>query len=251
MGFTRSNGKFSIVIPIIILLFLFSYLYPDIIAQSNTTFSSKDQFLVPNNNGAINFVTNGSYSNATFESNIWTFENLNINGSTSLQNFSVSAENSNVTIVSYFSSNNATTTLRLRYLVEGNGKQIFNFGLQSHVNGVDWSVIKTVNRRNIFLTPGKDYTISSNGTIVVNGATGNFSIAHYNFSNNSNLLHSNLPFYLQHSVAITTSAVVAIVIVLSTVIAVRNRKYSAVKNLDNGALPKNGKLSTLKDKEKT
>ena len=134
--------------------------------------------------------------------------------------------------------------------MEGNGKQIFNFGLPSHVNGVDWTIVKTVNRKNIFLTPGTDYTISSNGTIVVNAATGNFSIAHYNFYNN-NLLHSNLPFYEQHSVAIATLSVVAIVIVLFTVITVRNRQNFVNKKLSNGALQKNGKLSSLKNKEKT
>jgi hypothetical protein len=194
------------------------------------------------------FAQNGSYSKATLENNGWTFENLNINGSMPLQNFSVSAQNSNVTIFSYFSSNNATTTLRLRYSVEGEGKQIFNFGQQTHVNGVDWTIVKTLNRKNTFLTPGTDYTISSNGTFIVNGGTGNFSIAHYNFYNN-NLLHSNLPFYLQHSVAIVTSAVIAIFVVLSTVIAVRNRKCLAGEKLGNDVLTKNSKPS-LKDKEK-
>ena len=250
MGLTRISGKFSIVIPIILVLFISAYFYPVTQAQSNTTFSAKDQFLIPNSNGSINFATNGSYSSATFDGVSWAFKNLNINGSFPLQNFLVSAQNSNVTIFSFFSSNNATTTLRLRYSVEGNGKQIFNFGLPSHVNGVDWTIVKTVNRKNIFLTPGTDYTISSNGTIVVNAATGNFSIAHYNFYNN-NLLHSNLPFYEQHSVAIATLSVVAIVIVLFTVITVRNRQNFVNKKLSNGALQKNGNLSSLKNKEKT
>ncbi len=137
----------------------------------------------------------------------------------------------------------------MRYAVEGNGKQIFNFGLQGHVNGVDWTVVKTVDRKVTFLTPGPDYTLSSNGTIVVNGATGNFSIAHYNFSN-INLHNSNLPFYEQHSVAIATSAAVASFVALATIIAVRNRKYLVVKKLGNGARTNNGGLSSLKDMEK-
>jgi hypothetical protein len=138
----------------------------------------------------------------------------------------------------------------LRYAVEGNGKQIFNFGQQGPINGVDWTVVKTVNRKNIFLTPGTDYTISSNGTIVVNGATGNFSIAHYNFYNN-NLLHSNLPFYLQHSVAIATSVATAVVIVLAAGIVARNRKSLAEEKLGNSSLQKNNDFSMIVDKEKT
>jgi hypothetical protein len=237
LGLTRISGKLSIVIPIILILFISSYIYPNTQAQSNTSFSPDDQFLIPSYNGSINFARNGSYSNATFESESWTFENLNINGSVPLQNFLVSAQNSNVTIFSYFSSNTTITTLRLRYAVEGNGKQIFNFGQQGHVNEVDWTIVKTVDRKNIFLTPGTDYTISPNGTIVVNGATGNFSIAHYNFYYN-NLLNSNLPFYEQHSVAIATSTATAIIIVLAIVMAVRNRKYLAEKNLETALLQK-------------
>jgi FlaG/FlaF family flagellin (archaellin) len=217
-------------------------------AQSNASFSPVDQFLIPSSNGVVNFAVNGSYSNATLENGLWAFKNLNINGSSPLKIFLVSAQNSNVTVFSFFSSNSTATLLRLRYAVQGNGKQTFNFG-QGHINAVDWTIVKTVNRTNIFLTPGKDYTMSSNGTIVVNGATGNFSIVHYNFIND-NLFNSNLPFYERHSVAIATSAVVAVVIVLAVVIAVRNRKYSE-KNLSNSIQTKNSESLTLKDKEKT
>jgi hypothetical protein len=250
VGHAKTANKFSAVIAVIIILFISSVIWSNSQAQINTSFSPASYFLIPSYDGAVSFAQNGSYSKATLENNGWTFENLNINGSMPLQNFSVSAQNSNVTIFSYFTSNNATTTLRLRYSVEGEGKQIFNFGQQTHVNGVDWTVVKTLNRKNTFLTPGTDYTISSNGTFVVNGATGNFSIAHYNFYNN-NLLHSNLPFYEQHSVAIATSATVATFVVLAVVIGMRNRKYLTEKKLGNGALTKNGKISTIEEREKT
>ena len=249
MGLTKVGNKFLVVIVVIFILFIPLWICPNSQGQNNTSFSPENQFLIPSYNGAVSFAQNGSYSKATLENDGWAFENLQMNGSFPIQNFLVSAQNSNVTIFSYFSSNNATTTLRLRYTVEGNGKQIFNFGLQSHVNGVDWTIVKTVNRKNVFLTPGTDYTISSNGTIVVNGATGNFSIAHYNFYNN-NLLHSNLPFYEQHSVAIATSASLASIAVLVVVIGVRNRKYLSEKKLGNGAIKRNGEMPTIKDKEK-
>jgi hypothetical protein len=249
LGLTRISGKLSIVIPIILILFISLYICPNTQAQSNTSFSPKDQFLIPSSDGAISFAVNGSYSNATLENGSWAFKNLSINGSMPIRNFLVSAQNSNVTIFSYFSFNNTVASLGLIYAVEGNGKQIFNFGQQSHVNGVDWTVVKTVNRRNVFLTPGTDYTISANGTIVVNGATGNFSIFHFSFYNNN--LNSNLPFYEQHSVAIATSAAVAIVMVLAVVVAVRNGKYLTEKKLGADSLTKNIERSTSKDEEKT
>lgn len=250
MGPNRISGKSSIVIAVILILFISSWTYPNTKAQSNIHFTPEDQFLIPSSNGAVRFAVNGSYSSATLENGSWAFKNLSVNGTTPLQNFFVSAQDSNITIFSYFSSNFTITTLRLRYAVEGSGKQSFNFGQQGQVNGVDWTIVKTVDRKNTFLTPGTDYKFSPNGEIVVNGATGNYSIIHYNFSNNR-LLNSNLPFYEQQSVAIATSAAVAIVIVLAVVVAVRNRKNLNDKKLDNGTIAKNGKLTTLKDKEKT
>ena len=60
--------------------------------------------------------------------------------------------------------------------------------------------------------------------MVVNGSPGNFSI--FRFGNLfSGLPNSNLPFYEQHSVAIATSAVVAGVVGLAIVLAVRNNKF--------------------------
>ena len=249
MSPNRFRCKSSIVIAVIIILFISSLSFSNIKAQSNICFTPTDHFLLPSSNGEVNFAVNGSYSSATLENGGWTFKNLSINGTTPIQNFFVSAQDSKITIFSYFSSNFTITTLRLRYAVEGNGKQSFNFGL-GRFNGIDWTIVKTVDLKNTFLTPGTDYKFSSEGEIVVNGATGNFSIVHYNFSNNR-LLNSNLPFYQQQSVGIVTAAVVAIVVVLAVVIAVRNRKNLNDKKLGNGAVSKNGKLATLNGKERT
>ena len=248
MGLTIFERKLSIVIPIILILFISSYFCLITQAQNVTFFSPKDQFLIPSRNAAISFAVNGSYSNATLENGSWVFKNLSVNGSIPIRNFLVSAQDSNVTIFSYFSFNTTIRSLGLRYVVEGNGKQIFNFGL-GHINAVDWTIVKTVDRKNVFLTPGTYYTISTNGTIVVNGATGNFTIFRFSFSNVN--LNSNLPFQEKHSVALVTLAVIAIVIVLAVVIAVRNRKYLAEKKLGDRAAAKNGKLPTIKNEEKT
>lgn len=231
-------------------MFISSWIFHSTLAQNNTTFSPANQFPIPSNNGIVKFAVNGSYSQVTLENNSWTFENLIINGSIPIQNLLVSAENSNVTIFLYSSFGGTPPIQALNYAVEGSGKQIFNFGPQGHVpNVVDWTVFKTIDRRTVFLTPGTDWTFSPNGTIVVNGATGNFTIFYFP-SLEDNSLNSNLPFYEQHSVAITTSAIVTIIIILTVVIALRNKKYLTPKNPQQNLKVENGKISTLKDKEK-
>jgi hypothetical protein len=243
------NSKVSSIIALMLIIFISSLIFPNTQAQNNTSFSPADKFQIPSYNGTVSFAVNGSYSQAALYNDSWAFQSLSMNRSTTLNNFLVSAQNCNVTIFSYTASN-TTQTLRLRYLVTGDGKQIFNFGQILGVqNSLDWYVVHTINGKSIFLTPGVDWTISPNGTVVVNAATGNFSVVHFN-SGDTALLNSNLPFYEQHSVAITTSAVVAVVLVLAVVIIVRNKTYLAEKKSVNGA-SKIVKSSPLTDEERT
>ena len=244
MRFKKINSKVEAVIAIILIIFICSLIYPNVQAQTKTSFTPADKFSIPSSNATVSFAYIGNYSTATFESNNWLFQNLSMNRSTPLQNFLISAQNSNITIFTYVSFN-LTQTLRLSYQVVGNGKQVFNFG-QSRGNGIDWTVTHTVNGKTAFLTEGVDWTISSNGTVVINyDATGNFSVIRYSFANGISD-SSNLPFYEQHSVAIATLAAVAIVVVLAAALAVRNNRILREKNVHNT----NRKGSILKDKEK-
>ena len=243
MKFGTINSKVSAVIAIVLIIFICLSVYPNAQAQTKTSFTSADKFIIPSSNGTVSFAYVGNYSTATLEGNNWVFQNLSMNRSTTLKNFLVSTQNSNITIFSYVSSN-LTQTLRLNYAVVGSGKQVFNFG-QSRGNGIDWTVIHTVHGRTVFLTEGVDWKISSNGTVAVNSvATGNFSVIRYSFANS--LSPSNLPFYEQHSVAIATSAAVAIVVVLAVALSIRNIKNMPEKNVHNS----NRKDSILKDREK-
>ena len=193
------------------------------------TLTTADQFLIPTYNGSISFAVNGTYSNATFENNTWTFTNLYLTGSQPLKNFQISTQNSNVTIFSYVISNNTTfQSARLRYAVEGQGKQILNLGLGPEEGGLNPSVEWSVINNNVSLVEGEGWSISHDGTMTVNGASGNVSIVHYNFSDffGNSEPNSNLPFYQQHSVAIAIVSVLAIVVVIAVVIKVKNREQS-------------------------
>lgn len=249
MGLKQINSKVSAVIALMLILFISSSIYPNIKAQTAISFSPADQFQIPSYNGTVSFAVNGNYSQATLYNDSWAFQNLSMNRSTTLSNFRVSAQNCNITIFAYTASN-TSQTLRLRYSVAGAGYQIFSFGqIHSAQNSVDWYVVHTVNGKSIFLTPGVDWTISRNGTVVVNAATGNFSVVHFN-SGDTALLNSNLPFYEQHSVAIITSAAIAIVLVLAVVITVKSKTYLTKKKPGKDASTI-VKSSPLKDTEKT
>jgi hypothetical protein len=224
---TIKNSKVLIGIAIIVIIFIFLLICPNSQAQTSIAFKPTDIFLVPAYSGSISFGVNGTYSAATFENNTWTFTNLHLNGSQPLKTFQISTQNSNVTISSYVTSNNTgLQTIRLRYAVEGPGEQILNLGLSPQEAGsnpnAEWTV--TVNN-NVFLAEGEGWSISHDGTMIVNGASGTVSIVHYSMSN------SNLPFFQQHSVAVAISTALAIVVAIAIVIKVKNREQPGKSEL--------------------
>ena len=78
------------------------------------------------------------------------------------------------------------------------------------------------------MAEGEGWTISNDGTLVVTGVTGNVSIVHWGFSENS-LPSSNLPSYLQHSVAIVIAMVVAVTVIVAIIIKVKSKGHSGEK----------------------
>ncbi len=220
---TINNNKGSTGIAIIVITFIFLLTCPNTQAQTNTSLNPADKFSIPAYNSSITFAVNGTYSNATFENSTWTFTNLLLNGSLPLENFEISTQDSNVTILSYLPTNNNTVfqSERLRYVVEGKGEQIFNLGLGPEEEGWEWSV--TFNGH----THGVDngWTISPNGTLVVTGATGNMSIVLYDYGAIAS--SSNFPFFQQHSIAIIVALGVVAIVVVAAVIKVTSRKHSA------------------------
>ncbi|MGA3061536.1 MAG: hypothetical protein ABSD92_14400 [Candidatus Bathyarchaeia archaeon] len=225
---TINGNKVSAGVAIFVIIFVFPLFCSYVQAQTSIAFSPAEQFSVPAYNGSISFAVNGTYSKATFENNTWTFSNLLLDRSQPLENFHISTQNSNITISSYATFNNTVVnSIRLRYAVEGQGKQILNLNLGAEPNpSVEWSV--TVNN-NVSLAEGKSWSISHDGTMTVNGASGNVSIVRFDFSalfGNSES-NSNLPFYQQHSVAILIAAAFALVVVVAVLIKVKNRKQTS------------------------
>jgi len=225
------NAKVSARIAIVIVFCIFSLCFTDAHAQTAVAFNPGKQFPVPEYNGSISFALNGTYSTATFEDNTWTFTDLNITHSQLIKNFQISTQNSNVTIRSYAAFNNSFQGLqfqsvRLGYVVNGQGKQILNLGVgpgQIITNPSEqWSVFAN----NKSLAEGsKGWSISQSGVMTVNGATGNVTITFVNFSNfGGGIQKSNLPFYQQHSVAIAVVIGVTLVVVVAVVVKVRNRE---------------------------
>lgn len=207
------------------IVLILSWACPIVLAQTDINFTSNDKFDIPASNGTITFAANGSYAWAGLENGVWRYVNLRIDGSQPLENFKVSAQDSNVTIVSY-RAGNTTRSARLRVFVEGQGKQTFNVGInveQGEWSGhPDWSVI--VN--GVWMGEGDVWSITPDGTLTITGADGNVTIAHYGFleamgSENS----SNQPFYQKHSVAIITTVVVAITVIIAIAIRMRNKKH--------------------------
>ena len=224
---TISQSKVSAGIAIIVMLiivFIFSFTFPNLQAQTNIFFSPSDNFSIPAYNGTISFAVNGSYSKAIFENDSWTFMNLNLNGSLPIQDLDFSAQNCNVTIFSYEAVNTTTfNILRLRYVVEGRGIQTLNLGLGSEEAGLsanaEWSVIFG---NAVVVDEGNGWNVSNNGTLIVTGASGNVTIAHYVFLAFEN--NSNLPYYQQHSVAIIAAIGFALTIIIAVVIKVRAKE---------------------------
>ena len=147
---------------------------------------------------------------------------MRLTGSQPLENFEISTQNSNVTIFSYITSNNAAfPNVRLRYVVEGKGTQILNLGLGSgsQGEGYEW----TVSFNGAVISEGDGWSISHDGTLVITGATGNVSVIRFDFGNSA---PSNLPFYQQHSVAIITALGVVATVTIAVVIKVKSRKHS-------------------------
>jgi hypothetical protein len=229
---TINNNKGSTRIAIIVIVFTFLLMSPNTQAQTNIAFKPADKFLIPTYNGSISFAVNGTYFNATFENNTWTFTNLFLTESQPLENFEISTQNSNVTIFSYLTSNSTFASYnqqraQLSYVVEGQGKQILNLGLGSEEEGWEW----VVRLNNHVIGEGDGWNILRDGTMVVTGATGNVTISHYRLSDSSgnNVLSSNLPFSQQYSVAIITAMLVAITVVIAIVVKVKNREQSGEK----------------------
>jgi hypothetical protein len=204
-----------------IILLVLPILCPEANAQDATTFTRQDKFSIPELNGSISFALNGSYSSAKLENSTWTFNDLSLNNSQRLGNLKVSAENSNLTIWSFRSNPILGRSAFLRYNAQGTGTQTINLGLNStrSTHPIEWTVVVPnvpgSQPRNVFLAEGDNWELLPDNFVIVSGLTGNVSVSHFDFNITDT---SNLPFYEQHSVIITTLALLVAIVAVALVI---------------------------------
>jgi hypothetical protein len=209
---------------IIILALVISYYCPPSQAQTQQNFTTSDKFIIPDFNGTISFAVNGSYSEATLNNNTWTFKDLTLNNQSipgfglndfsSVGNLMFSTQNSNVTILAYITLNASFPVNLLSYTMEGKGKQMVNLELDTSIptSADEWSVIVP---NNVVLAEGQGWTLLPDNTVVIASSASYITVAHFGIITTTK---SNLPFYLQHSVALTTAAVLIIVAALAIII---------------------------------
>jgi len=190
---------------------------PNASAQTSTAFGPSKVFSVPSYNGAINFAVDGTYSNATFQDDAWTFADLSLNQSQPMPYLQISAKDSNVTVW-YYGYNVYFPSDMLVYYTQDNGEQVINMGLPNAGNTVDWVVFSN----NTFVTNG--WTLSPDGTVTVAGLTGNITVVYFGFTSQMN--NSNLPWYEQHSVAIAVAIAVAVTVGAAVAVSVTLKKRS-------------------------
>lgn len=185
-------------------------------AQDAVSFTPADDFAIPVSNGVINFAFSGTYVEANLVNDTWFFTNLQLDYSQKLAKFEVSAQNSNVTIISYRTFNTRLNTTfsgaLLSYKVEGQGTQIFNIGLPL-VKG-EWSLLLGDD----FVGEGEGWNVSPDQTITITGAKSDVTIWYFGFPESFSSGDSNNSFYFQHSVAIVTAVALVATLVFAFII---------------------------------
>lgn len=218
--------------------------------ENEFVLNSTDKFEIPALNSTIRFSRNGTYSQAKFDVNAWTFENLLLNEtqSTTRLNLKVSCKDSNITITSYrlynstFSGSPAIT-LRLSYNATGEGSQSFNFYLKSEKG--DYSVIAD----GIFLGLFDGWSVSPDSTITVAGGRHTVRVMFYGVPNSDKVFASQ-PFYQQHSVIIATAVILAVTVSLAVLIRVSNvKRAKTIKLMEESKLKQMAEKRRLEKKD--
>jgi hypothetical protein len=203
----------------------FPCVYTTVQAQTETkrVFSAADTFDTPDFNSSIRFAVNGSCTAVTLANGVWTFTNLRLNNSQTLNNFSISVKDANITINSLRTSNFTGRSTFIRYTATGEGTQTVDLDTDStrRSHWSEWSII--VPRSGNYWPPeGQNWKLQPDNTVIVWGLTGNVSVSHYVFLGAYS--DSSLPFYLQHSLAIVTAAVLATIVAATLVIQITLRR---------------------------
>lgn len=212
---------FLILFSIIFIVIFFNY--DNIFAQTQGVIIPNYKFEIPNSKGSISFSLNGTYEAVNLENDKWIFQDLQINNSFRIDNFEVSANNSEIIIRSIDSFGDDANGLIFYYSVNGVGIQTFNFGLDA--TGGEWSIAFD----DIFIPENSGWRHLEDNTLIITGATSNVTSLYFVFPDifGGDTDNSNLSFFQQHSVAIITSAF--LIMAVSSAVLI---KYSIKKKHD-------------------
>jgi hypothetical protein len=201
-------------------------------ASTETAFTTDDVFSIPELNGNIKFGFNGTYTEATLENNAWRFRGLKLDNTQAVASFglrdvesleylSISAQDSNLTILGAVGFNYTWTAEVLMYTAEGFGSQTVDLGLNDSkpTSVAEWSVV--VDNGATFLAEGSGWKLLDDNIVRVSIGEGNITVMHFDFGDSS---MANLSFLMQHYVVILTGAVFVVVVLLSVGISVKTKK---------------------------
>ena len=202
--------------------------------QTQTPFTSKDVFRIPDSNGNVSFAFNGSYTDAKLENNTWIFKGLQLNNSAAVQQYGftnytdlgtlkISATNSNVTVLAFLSFNYTLQADILALYIEGWGTQTANLGLNATEKRpvAEWSVL--TDNGATFLAEGSGWKLQDDNSVLITYGQGNITVVHFYLTDPS---MGNLTFLAQHYIAILTGAVLAATVAVAGVISFRRYRKS-------------------------
>jgi len=206
--------------------------------QSITSFTPADKFDIPVNNGSVSFGVNGTYEKAILENGVWSFADLRLNTTQSsvTGHLKISSENSMVTVMScqIYNSTFAGEPVkgaRLRCSVVGEGTQVFDLGLDP--KGGDWNVV----HNGVYIGKNNGWSLSPDGTLELNGLTGNVSLSYYGFPSSyvAEADYFDETFLNRHSVVIITTFAVVIIVLLAVAVRPRRKqlKLHEIKQVNN------------------
>jgi hypothetical protein len=220
----KRNGTLRSITAILIAVLGIFQIWSLAATQGVNTFSPTDEFDIPSQNGMISFAVEGTYSNATLKDGVWSFTDLQLNGSQPLEKLDVSAKNSDIILFSHLSYDYLRKISVLTYFARGQGTQTLNIGIeggkeQGGIN-IEWSVI--VN--GTFVAQGDKWNITPEGTLTIMGFAGNVTVLYFSLGEDTG--GENLSFIEKHSIAIFTAFAVAATIVVAIVVKAKSRKHS-------------------------
>ncbi|MCJ7713511.1 hypothetical protein MUO66_03520 [Candidatus Bathyarchaeota archaeon] len=213
-------------IGVLLIILVFQLPFFDALAQNEIVFYSSDKFEITEHNSTINFSSEGSYEMASLNNSVWKFVNFQLNDGFRLDTFSVSAIDSNVSILSMQAFDDGLGAF-LSYTVVGVGEQTFNFGIDA-VGGT-WSVTLD----DVFVAENSGWRILPDNTLSITGIASNVTLLYFVFPDffGGNVDSSDNSFFEQHSVSILMTVIVIIVIVMAIALRYVNQKTSNKKPL--------------------